>query len=166
MSYVAVSPGDAPPAGLAGLGALQLPVTASAKAPADFRRRTPVAAPTPTPAPGRVEIPPPAAPPTPEDLAFAKRFVDKLTEFASKQLVDTPDPVELQRILALTKDQLKSLVEQAEKAGKPRSAMIRAAFEQTVAETAALAPKSKTPMIVAGVAVAAAVAAFVFLRRK
>lgn len=62
MSYVAVSPGDAPPAGLAGLGALQLPLTAPAKTPVDFRRRVPVEAPTSAPAPTPAPTSPALAP--------------------------------------------------------------------------------------------------------
>lgn len=174
MTYVAVSPGDAPPKGLAGLGALSLmtPVTIVKSPSVTFPRpsmpmpvtRTPVVS---TPGPGKVEVPPPAAPPTPEDLAFAKAFVDKLIAAASKGQFDE-EPADLQKLLPLTKDQLKSLVEQLEKAGKRGSAVARAAFDLTVAETAAAAEasrSSKTPMIVAGVVVLAA-AAFWFIRRK
>lgn len=171
MSYVAVSPGDAPPKGLAGLGALSLmtPVTVVKAPSVTFPRpsapitRTPVV----TSGPGKVEIPPPAAPPTPEDLAFAKAFVDKLMVAVSKGLIDE-EPAALQKLLSLTKDQLKSIVEQLEKAGKRGSVAARAAFDLTVAEAVAAAEasrSSKTPMIVAGVVVLAA-AAFWFMRRK
>jgi LPXTG-motif cell wall-anchored protein len=169
MSYVAVSPGDAPPKGLAGLGALSLmtPVTIVKAPSVTFPRpsmpivRTPVVS---TPGPGKVEVPPPAAPPTPEDVAFAKAFVDKLIAAASKGQFDE-EPADLQKLLSLTRDQLKSLVEQLEKLGKAGSAVARAAFDLTVAELAATKGSSKTPMIVAGVA-ALAVAAFLFMRRK
>lgn len=172
MSYVAVSPGDAPPKGLAGLGALSLmtPVMVVKAPSVTFPRpsmpivRTPVVS---TPDPGKVEVPPTASPPTPEDLAFAKAFVDKLIAAASKGQFDE-EPADLQKLLSLTKDQLKSLVEQLEKLGKAGSAVARAAFDLTVAETAAAAEasrSSKTPMIVAGVVVLAA-AAFWFMRRK
>jgi LPXTG-motif cell wall-anchored protein len=123
--------------------------------------RTPVVS---TPGPGKVEVPPPAAPPTPEDLAFAKAFVDKLIAAASKGQFDE-EPADLQKLLSLTRDQLKSLVEQLEKLGKAGSAVARAAFDLTAAELAATKGSSKTPMIVAGVA-ALAVAAFLFMRRK
>lgn len=163
MSYVAVSPGDAPPKGLAGLGALKMPLTTpSLKERIVAAPKMPVS--TTAPSSERIQVPPPAAPPTPEDLAFAKAFVDKLMVAASKGQFDE-EPADLQRLLSLTKDQLKSLVEQLEKLGKRGNAVARAAFDLTVVEAAAAKGSNKTPMIVAGVVVLAA-AAFFFMRRK
>jgi hypothetical protein len=123
--------------------------------------RSPVAQPTPSPTPPAPELP--VGPPQP----LASLFVQKLAALAAQGIIDDVTD-EFPRLRALTEEQLRAAVASVEAGGKKGALQVRAAFEQAVAELAAMKAdesKKKKMMVVGAVAVAA-VAAFLFMRRK
>jgi len=161
MSYVSVSPG------LGALPASSLTLTQPPPVKAPIRTpirtpivRTPVAQPTPSPTPPAPALP--EGPPQP----LASIFVKKLTELVAKGLLDE-EVKDLQKLLPMTEEQLRALVATAESKGKKGATGIRAAFEQSIAELAAMkADESKKKALIAGGVAVAAAAAFFFMRRK
>lgn len=113
---------------------------------------------------------------SPEDVAFATAFVDKLMVVAGEELKPKPD--EILALRTLTKDQIRALVEDKEKRGSLKAPVIRAAFEHALAVVAGVGPSStggsggggddadekKFPIV--PVAIGAAVIAVLLLRRK
>jgi DNA-binding FadR family transcriptional regulator len=67
----------------------------------------------------------------------------------------------------MTEEELRALVATVEGKKKKGAAEVRAAFEQSIAELAAMkADESKKKVMVAGAVAVAAVAAFLYMRRK
>jgi hypothetical protein len=119
----------------------------------------------PLPAVAAQPPPPDTSLPVGEPQPLASIFVKKLTELIAKGVIE--EQPKLRELLPMTEEQLRALVATVESRGAKGAAEVRAAFEQSIAELAAMkADESKKKVMVAGAVAVAAVAAFLFMRRK